>query len=562
MQCQNCKQNFTIEPEDFRFYEKISVPPPTFCPKCRLYRRLNWFKGFRLYKRKCGLCSKEMISMYRRDAPYTIYCNKCWWSDTWDPTEYGRNYDFSRNFFEQFNEQLHRIPLMALAISKICAYLSPYTNHCSNSKNCYLIYYSDYCEDTQYGFYLTRDKSLLDCSIVFECERCYNSMNGFRNYEVHGSRGNVQNSIDCYFIKDSKNAEHCFGSCNLRNRKYVFFNKQLSQKEYEKKMREIDLGSYKTYQAMESRAREVWKNSIPLPYYSDFSKNWTGNYVFHSKNCKECYDSAYCEDSKYVMLIKTPNVKDSYDYTDWGEGAERIYECITAGNKVSDVRFSQDIQYSHHVEYSKDCMGSSNLFGCVGHRSKKYCILNKQYTKEEYETRVAKIKEQMNAMPYIDSAGNIFRYGEFFPAELSPHDYNDTFAYMFCPLKKEEALVKGLTWMDGAPVEYKTTKNAEDLPDHIKDANDGILNEIIKCENCSRGYRITKKELGFLREYNFPLPRKCPFCRIEEKVKRWVWQMTLITRNCDKCGESFRTNYQKEDAPRIYCKECYIGEIV
>ncbi len=28
--CQNCKQNFTIESEDFVFYEKIDVPPPTF----------------------------------------------------------------------------------------------------------------------------------------------------------------------------------------------------------------------------------------------------------------------------------------------------------------------------------------------------------------------------------------------------------------------------------------------------------------------------------------------------------------------------------------------------
>jgi hypothetical protein len=28
--CQNCKKNFIIEPDDFGFYEKIKVPPPTF----------------------------------------------------------------------------------------------------------------------------------------------------------------------------------------------------------------------------------------------------------------------------------------------------------------------------------------------------------------------------------------------------------------------------------------------------------------------------------------------------------------------------------------------------
>lgn len=28
--CQNCKKDFTIDPEDFKFYEKIKVPSPTF----------------------------------------------------------------------------------------------------------------------------------------------------------------------------------------------------------------------------------------------------------------------------------------------------------------------------------------------------------------------------------------------------------------------------------------------------------------------------------------------------------------------------------------------------
>ncbi|MBI4253199.1 hypothetical protein HY623_03435 [Candidatus Uhrbacteria bacterium] len=32
--CQNCKQSFIIESEDFMFYEKMKVPPPTWCPEC------------------------------------------------------------------------------------------------------------------------------------------------------------------------------------------------------------------------------------------------------------------------------------------------------------------------------------------------------------------------------------------------------------------------------------------------------------------------------------------------------------------------------------------------
>ena len=37
-----------------------------------------------------------------------------------------------------------------------------------------------------------------------------------------------------------------------------------------------------------------------------------------------------------------------------------------------------------------------HCFGCVGFKHKQYCILNKQYTKEEYEKLVQKIIKQMN----------------------------------------------------------------------------------------------------------------------------------------------------------------------
>ena len=61
-------------------------------------------------------------------------------------------------------------------------------------------------------------------------------------------------------------------------------------------------------------------------------------------------------------------------------------------------------------------------------RNNSYCILNKQYTKEEYEALVSKIIEQMNTMPYVDKNGVTYKYGEFFPIELSPFGYNETVA--------------------------------------------------------------------------------------------------------------------------------------
>ena len=60
--CQNCQKDFTIEPDDFAFYEKMKVPAPTFCPECRLQRRLAWRNEKSFYERTCGLCEKAITN--------------------------------------------------------------------------------------------------------------------------------------------------------------------------------------------------------------------------------------------------------------------------------------------------------------------------------------------------------------------------------------------------------------------------------------------------------------------------------------------------------------------
>ena len=75
--CQNCKRPFTIEPEDFNFYEKVKVPPPTFCPECRLIRRMVYRNERALYKRKCDLCGQERILFLSQGTKFPVYCREC-----------------------------------------------------------------------------------------------------------------------------------------------------------------------------------------------------------------------------------------------------------------------------------------------------------------------------------------------------------------------------------------------------------------------------------------------------------------------------------------------------
>src|SRR5260370_173067 len=97
--CQNCKNQFVIEPDDFAFYEKMKVPPPTWCPDCRFRRRSLFRNEMTLYNRTCAQCGKKIISMYHPGSDYVVYCLQCYESDSWDPFSYAKDYNPGKPFF-------------------------------------------------------------------------------------------------------------------------------------------------------------------------------------------------------------------------------------------------------------------------------------------------------------------------------------------------------------------------------------------------------------------------------------------------------------------------------
>ena len=173
-QCQNCKQNFTIEPEDSHFYEKIKVPSPTWCPRCRMQRRMLFRNEFNMHKRSCGLCSKEIISHYSIKAPFPVYCNACWWSDTWNPLDYGQTYERGRNFFLQWKEISDRVPRPNLE-----AYQnenSPYSDYTWFSKNVYLSPSTLNSDTISYSKGAWSCRDTFDSMVILHSENVYEAL--------------------------------------------------------------------------------------------------------------------------------------------------------------------------------------------------------------------------------------------------------------------------------------------------------------------------------------------------------------------------------------------------
>ena len=512
-QCQNCKKGFVIEPEDFEFYARVKVPPPTFCPECRAKRRMVYRNERNLWKCKSDATGKEIFSMFR-PGTFAVYERDYWWSDKWGAGDYAQEYDFSKPLFSQIASLMKKMPWFNLSVVDMVD--TQYSNNANELKNCYLLFNSGFCENTAYstGAQNCKDSfDLLDCTFL---ERAYEDFYCHHSYEIFYSVG-CENCNNVWFSKDCVGCSFCFGCAGLRNKSHYIFNKPYAKEEYFLKLKELFTGSYKELKSLRDKAWSVW-----MAYPTKFthvrqSANIRGDYIFNSKNVFDSFWVKDAEDCRYLQNCYFGIKRDSYDLVISGLGVERCYDSEDVGIQVADVRFSW-LAYMNcfRAEYCMNCHDISNCFACVGLRNKSYCILNKQYSKEDYEKLVPRIIEHMNEMPYVDKKGRIYKYGEFFPTELSPFAYNETIAQEYFPLTKEQAIEQGYSWRDPETRDIKITIKAEELPDHIKDVKDDILKEIIGCaheakcnEQCTLGFRIIPQELEFYKKMNLPLPRLC-----------------------------------------------------
>ena len=567
-QCQNCKKDFVIEQEDFNFYEKIKVPPPTFCWGCRTVRRLSWRNEMSLFRKKCDAPghSEIVISAYPPEEQVVAYDSKFWWGDGWDPLDYGKEYDFTRSFFEQWKGLKDVCPLQIL--SNTNAVNSDYCNVADDSRNSYMSSGSWHIEQTFYSNRISEMKDSSDLYIVHRSELCYDDVVCSDSYHLLYSF-NCKNCVDSYFLYDCHGCINCFGCSNLRSKSYCIWNEQLSKEEYIKRLSEIDLTDYVIVKELKEKFKDLYNKSIHRFAVQIKTVNSTGDNLEGVKNCKYCFDaSGNIEDSKYIHWgAKT--VKDAYDSGPGVGLAELTYEVFDTGVGNYRSLFTSVVYSSNNAEYSFFCFNCSDIFGCVILRKKKYCILNQQYTKEEYDKLLPRIKEQMMKVPFVDKKGNIYKYGEFFPSEFSPFCYNETQAQDYFPLSKEEVIKQGYRWRERKLNEYKTTIDSNDLPNKLSEVNGSITKEVIGCENkdkqssyCRGAYKITEDELLLYKKIGVPLPRLCFFCRHENRLKMRnpmkLWHRTCMNNGCKN---EFETSFAPEKPEKVFCESCYNKQV-
>ncbi|HBY73515.1 MAG TPA: hypothetical protein DEG44_02360 [Candidatus Kerfeldbacteria bacterium] len=515
-----------------------------------------WRNERTFYPSSCTRCHTPIIACFAPNVPFPILCNECWWSNEFDPLATGRDFDFSRPFFEQFSKLINITPVGNLFIAN--SENSEYSQLSVGNKNCYMILASDYNENSLYLDNSNHNKDAGDLSFSNKSELSHASVDIYESYGCHYSQ-NLKNCNSCMGCVDCGGSSNLLGCIGIRNGSYMIFNKQYSKESYEQKKRALRLD---TYSGMQQFLAECQNFVLKYPRKYSYLMNCqgsSGNYLTNSSSCVECFDMSESQDCKYsIFSYKT---KDAYDIYGAPGTELTYYSCAIPENY--NIHFSAIIwPGSTNVYYSYLCRTARNCFGCVSLHNNEFCILNKQYTEKDYQAMTKKIKSHMKATG---------EWGNFFPMHISPWAYNETIAYDYYRKDKTTVESIGARWQDQAVGQFgNETLNQQNIPDAISEVPGSIVKEILACQDCGRNYKIIESELKFYKKLCVPLPRLCPTCRYHNRIAlrnpRALWTRQCMCTQTDhhhegRCQTNFETTYSPDRKEIVYCEECYQKEI-
>ncbi len=536
-------ESFEVPDEALKILENFGLPLPTLTPRERHRRRLAHRNERSIYRNTCAMTQKPIISMYPENSGYKVLSPEVWWGDSWDPKDYGRDFDFDRPFFEQFKELQEAVPKLALMNRN--GVNSDYCNITTDNKNCYLVFGGDFNQDCLEAIFCFHCSDASDTYWVHRSELVFDCTDSTNLYNVKHAV-NSHNCQDSAFIQDCRNVKNCFGCIGLVNKEYHIFNQPVPKEEYEERVEAYRIHTWSGLQRM----REQWDEfRLQFPHRAQLlinSENAHGDRIVDAKNIQNSFDVYGPAEDIIDTFLTGWNAKNLYSCSQVGHKIELAYESV-ATVACYNVAVCTTVWDSSNVMYSDLCMNSEDLFGCVALKREKYCILNKQYSETEYHELREKIIEHMKKTG---------EWGEFFPMENSPFAYNQTVVQDYFPIDKEKAKAEGFKWHDE---EKRPIPESDSIPDSIEEVDDSILKESLVCHQTGRPYRVTPMGLKLLRKLRVPVPRFAPETRHEIRIRKRN-PFKLWDRECDSCGAAVQTSYAPERPEKIYCDACYMKD--
>ena len=549
---EHCEGEFEIQEGDIEFLRMLRVPPPNYCPTCRRMRRLVHMNLTRLFKRSCNAPehSETMISIIPSECPFPVYDYQYFISDAFDPFSFGRTYAGGSPMEELFN--LRKVfPMPSFLNRDPSCINSDYSNGGRDLKNGYFVMGCYRAEDVWYSHLIIGSKMVMDSRAIQNSEFVYKSV--FSEHLFKCSYAYFSNSCtDSMFLFDCRNCQDCFGCVNLRNAKYCVFNQQLTKEGYMAFLASISPLSRSMLSECENKFWELVKAE---PMNASRNMGSTGVSGVNIKRCQDLFDAIDSENTQHVRHVDSVNDhKDSMDVLFSGGNSSMIYGTTNIGSSSGGVRFSVSSKFCTNSEFVFNSKNISNCFMCFGLQNKSYCILNKQYTEEEYYPLVDALKSEMLRRG---------EYGDGLGMEFSAQAYNFSIGNVSFPLSGDT--IRTLGGYTGEEPETNVgdmgVMQPEDVPETIDEVSDALIAKAMICKETGRPFRVIQSELDFYRRMKLPLPTVHPTVRMESSF-HMATMAKKHTVNCASCQRSIDSMFPKESGFILYCETCYQKEIL
>ncbi len=542
--CTITGETFTVSELELSLLRSFDAPLPTISPAERQRQRAAYRNFRHLYRRSCSASGRPIVSMYHADQPFPVFESSAWWSDDWDPLDYGRQYDPGRSFLDQYHELAMAVPRFAVAT--VNCENSQYANFAMDSKSCYLVFGCVRNEACCYGHIVWDCECCIDMLYAFRCQWCSHGIDVVDCHEVHFAAESTS-CRDSYFLYDCQGCSHCFACFGLRNEEHCFFNERCSPEEYRQRLGRMLPLTHDRIAACSGWVRQGSRTRGAVPHlFGVRNEDVSGNHLYESRKLEACYDMKRCETCTHCYTGF--NVENSSDISFTGHpGARFCYHCLTLMN-TERALCSQFLQNCHDVAYSEFCFGCRDLLGCTGLRKAAGCILNRRYSADEYHALRATIIADMKRRG---------EWGEFFPASHSPFAYNESIAAEYQPLSRAEIEARGLRWRE--PTVGTETAGAIATADAGALSDENLLRTALLCEETNRPFRMQPSELEFLRARMLPLPRQCPDVRLTARMALRP-PRELFSTECATCRAPLRSALAHEHRA-VLCECCYTRHV-
>jgi hypothetical protein len=550
-----CEKEFELTVEDIEFLKIFQVPPPNYCPTCRRIRHLVHSGTFQFFQVNCQAPdhSEKIISIFSKECPFPIYDWKYFISDKFEPFSFGKKYQDTESPLENLLELRKNFPVPSFINRDPSCINSEYSNGGRNSKNGYYAFANYNSENIWYSDMIVKSKEIMDSRNMVNSDHVYrghSSQNIYNSSFIYFSK----NCTDSSFLFDCKNCDFCFGCVNLRNAKYYVFNQPVSPENYQAFMNSIFPLTRKTLKEQEEK---FWKlvKSLPMNASRNIATENVSGVMLN--NTRNVFDVCHAENTENVRHSDgAMGVKDAMNIM-YSGSSQLLYETTNVGSSSSNVKFSVYSKFSTESEFIFHCKNVHDCFMCFGLQNKSYCVLNVQYSPEEYFALVDKIKCQMMQMG---------EYGDGFGMEFSAQAYNFSLGNISFPLEMEEVLKLGgyIALTPENNVNNTEILSSNKLPQTIQEISDEIINKIIslgiKCEITGRPFRVIASEIEFLKKMKLPLPNTHPTIRMQSNLLLTPVAKKYST-HCAKCSKSIESVFDPQKKFLLYCEKCYQQEV-